>query len=396
MKRKLFTEFVFIFSAVLFSLFFIILNCSRYGFLTEDQWNEEFNSIKETKPDSLDLLYVGEFISGLDGKVQGYVIDNTTGLLTAVPGSPLAMGNTPRSIEFSHNGRFMYANETSPFRNIKLAEIGTDGAISPITEYVMDTVTFDITIDPLERFCYVGISYMGNFIHGFNISAGSGLTAMSGSPFSAGCYPGHAAVSKNGKFLYTTDGWDEQIDLYSVNSVTGYLTAAGSQTVPNYGFLDLKTSNDGALLYAVYSNFTYENMDVFLIDQATGALTRAAGSPYQLGFGPGNLAAGGMTLDKTGKYLYVSSSSEDMIYRYNVNQTTGTLTIVDNFGTSNNPSMMTVSPSGKYMYIYTDNSIGQYQLDIYNIQSDGSLTTTGLSPFAVGCSCAVTAVRRIF
>jgi 6-phosphogluconolactonase len=61
----------------------------------------------------------------------------------------------------------------------------------------------------------------------------------------------------------------------------------------------------------------------FTINSVTGQLTSVAGSPYAVGTG-----AGGLSVDRTGKFLYVANSGSNNVSAFTINGATGQLTQV--------------------------------------------------------------------
>lgn len=80
----------------------------------------------------------------------------------------------------------------------------------------------------------------------------------------------------------------------------------------------------------------------------------------------------GITVDTTGKYLYVTLGNNS-VAMFLINH--DSLTYVNAVGTDANPSDVTISPDGRFIYVpnRTANTIGIYSRN----PSDGSLTATG-------------------
>ena len=117
--------------------------------------------------------------------ISAYLIDNTSGALTAVAGSPFATGANPSAVTFDPSGQFAY-----------VANAGSNN----VSAYTINTTT-------------------------------GALTAIPGSPFAAGANP--SAITFNstagGEFAYVANGGSDNVSAYTINATTGALTAiAGS------------------------------------------------------------------------------------------------------------------------------------------------------------------------
>jgi len=165
--------------------------------------------------------------------VVGFAFD-ANGALTSVPGQFFAVGNTPRAVLCPPAGAFLYvANAGSD--NIYEFTINTDGSLMPIST----TTTV--------------------------VGTGVGPIAMLTDP--------------TAKYLYALANGGSQITGYTVNHVTGALTAI---TVANGGTVSTGANpvaftirSDGSTsgnFWVMTSNFGSNTVSTFLLNGATGAL----------------------------------------------------------------------------------------------------------------------------
>src|SRR2546430_3980994 len=99
--------------------------------------------------------------------ISGFSIDNTTGALKAVPGSPFAAGALPGG----------------------------------------NASSFTLAVDPIGQFLYVGtFNISASNITAFKILSDGALTPVAGSPFAADFPPFHMKGSPDGKFLSANAG----------------------------------------------------------------------------------------------------------------------------------------------------------------------------------------------
>jgi DNA-binding beta-propeller fold protein YncE len=75
-----------------------------------------------------------------------------------------------------------------------------------------------------------------------------------------------------------------------------------------------------------------------LIDGTTGALSHVTGSPFAT---PGTPA--GVTLDPSGRYVYVANSNVGSMTSYSLNLGTGALTVINTVNAGTTPSYGTVA-----------------------------------------------------
>ena len=199
-----------------------------------------------------------------------------------------------------------------------------------------------------------------NDIYGFAADANTGaLTEVPGSPFNLpnGPIDFVAAPETGGDFLYslteTTEGGTDMATLstFLVDPASGNLTAGPTITYPpNTSQNDLAVSPNGKFLYVAQQSCIL----AYLIDPATGNLTQSSCSsvpaqPYPGGFvvlPPGNFAYGintdGLVID---------------IYGYSVNQSDGSLTVVQSIVPfSAQPGRLFSDPQGHALYLITNST----------------------------------------
>ncbi len=286
---------------------------------------------------SAKFVYVSDFTGNA---IDGFAIDQTTGGLTPISGSPFPVGsgNGPSGMAMDSAGKFLF-----------LAHANMDGI-------------FAFTRD---------------------LSTGA-LTSVPGSPFAAGAAPEHLVVQPSDTFLYASNNNDPMgsISAYSIDPTTGALTEiAGSPFATQSGFPGpgrLAIEPSGKFLYVGLGGTVNANHFVaaFSIDSSTGALTPVSGSPFTTGDGPFSIG-----LDQSGKYLYTANSHDSSVSAFTIDSSTGALTAVSGspFAAGNFPFALALDPVGKFLY--TANQ-GSGDISGFSINSTtGALTTIAGSPF---------------
>jgi len=263
--------------------------------------------------------------------IKVFSINQSTGALTPVAGSPFAIGGAGGgSLAIDSSGKYLYA------------------------PYLAGVAAFS-----------------------FKNSTGT-LTPLANSPFSDGSSPFAGAVDPSGKFFYTTGSTVQTgLSVYALNSATGALTpVAGSPfaTPLSTGPYNLVVAPAGGTVYAtVPSNNAVFGMS---INPMSGTPSPVAGSPFSavdidmfLGLSP------------AGNFLYTCNEGNGTISAFTVNSANGALAPIAGtpFGFSNCSTTVAVDPSGKYLYAANPggNSITGFSIDA----TTGVLTMLTGSPF---------------
>ena len=137
--------------------------------------------------------------------ISAYLIDNTSGALTEVAGSPFAAGANPSAVTFDTSGEFAY-----------VANAGSNN----VSAYTINTTT-------------------------------GALTAVAGSPFATGTGPDSLSFDSSGDFAYVANHGSGSVSAFSINPTTAALTAvAGSPFAtganPSFVTLPIDTFNPWA------------------------------------------------------------------------------------------------------------------------------------------------------
>jgi 6-phosphogluconolactonase len=172
------------------------------------------------------------------GRVAAFAIDSATGALTDVPGSQLSTGGIGSVAVLVHrSGRFAYTinSNSLPVAPIPstIAAFSIDQATGALTvlpgspfatgaSNVARTLSIG-ALDPRGRFLYA--NHTGsNSISVFAIDPASGqLSAVAGSPFVTGLTPSTPVPDPSGKFLFVVSRGDGTVSSYAIDQNTGAL-----------------------------------------------------------------------------------------------------------------------------------------------------------------------------
>ena len=170
-------------------------------------------------------------------QIFGYSINPATGGITPLSGSPvgLAAGRAPQGLAATPNSYLLYAADAAGGIDAFHVDSST-GVLSAISGSPFGSgKDYQVTVDSSGRFLYATDSVDGEIL-AFTIGSSGALTPISGSPFAL---PGQAAskpygILDTGSFLYTALGSFNQIAAFSVNSTTGALLIWPGNTVTRH------------------------------------------------------------------------------------------------------------------------------------------------------------------
>lgn len=321
--------------------------------------------------------------------VSAYSINRTTGLLTAVAGSPFAAGHTPISLAVRPDGKFLYVVDPvgMPMNGaLSVYSINpTTGVLTQIANspFAASTALFQIAIEPTGKFAFTP-NFTSPNVSVFSLDAASGVpTPVNGSPFACIGTPVAIAVDPNGQFVYAgTQGGGPSnsgaICAYTIDSTTGALTQITGSPIPAGGGVVRALTVDPTAKFA-FAALGGVGLGVYRIG-ASGVLIPLAGSPFAAGANPNTVA-----LDPAGKFLYVGNDSlgtNSQIFVFAIDAASGVPTQVGSpVPSGDTPSFITIDPSGDLMYVanIVANTITVYAVN----KTTGALTATG-SPIPNG------------
>ena len=233
------------------------------------------------------------------GTVSVFSVQGTT--LTEVPGSPfivgglsLASGPGPAGLAVTPDGKYLYVSSQFDSTITKFS-VSASGALTQGPILPVGTAPSAVAITPDGGFIYVANS---STVSAFAVcnqvvsnctdpnSPDGSLTAVAGSPFSAGIGPVAMLVPPSGKFLFVVNRQSNQISEFKIATGTGVLTAnaqpsistgsnpvgitfrAGTTTV---------TATGGITDYLYVPNLGASSISVYSFDSTVGTLGLVGG-----------------------------------------------------------------------------------------------------------------------
>lgn len=203
-------------------------------------------------------------------------------------------------------------------------------------------------------------------VYGFSINSGS-LTALAGSPWSAGTQPNGLAIDPSGDALWTANYGSGNLGGFGIDPAGALSAAAGSPSstvgTPN----SLAVSPRTPFVYVAGSD--NGGVDGFR-RSATGELTHLSGFPLADSDYPIDVE---FTVD--GRFLFVANNFSHEIASYSIDQDTGALSLVGTpVATDGGATGLSATSDGKWLIVSLGDAL---KVGSYAINGDGSLSHVG-------------------
>jgi 6-phosphogluconolactonase (cycloisomerase 2 family) len=169
-------------------------------------------------------------------EISAYSFDSKTGSLALV-GSAAAGANTT-SIEADSGGTFVYVADGTA-NTVTVYSTGSSGLTMTSTSVAVGSTPSDVHLDPSGKYLYVANAGSNN-VSGFTIEGSGGLSPISGSPWSAGTGSSYLTSSLNGNYLFVANRGAGSVSSFQVGN-GGALTPVNGSPFATSGY----TSPDG-------------------------------------------------------------------------------------------------------------------------------------------------------
>jgi 6-phosphogluconolactonase (cycloisomerase 2 family) len=336
---------------------------------------------------------------------QLYVDDNTVGVntvagfdrhadgsLTALPGSPFAVGGaglghataSQGALQLSADGRYLLAvdagsNQISVLRikpdgSLQQADLVSSGGGNPVSIAVSGKLVYVANADPASP------NYSG-----FTLNAGGHLRALAGSTVQlpAGSQPGDVLFNGDGSKLVATRVMSSLIDSFTVGADGLLSPAPGSPFAAQPGFFgpfgsEFSPTKPSQLF--VSNAHTGAGGPAFpgsvsvFADSGDGSLTAISGSPFQ----NDGTASCWIEISHDGNHLFAVNTASSTISSYTI-ATTGALTFTGSTPISTGktgPEDARLAPDGQTLWVVES---GANAITGFNVNG-GALTTLPSSP----------------
>jgi 6-phosphogluconolactonase len=235
--------------------------------------------------------------------------------LTEVPGSPFPSaapnapsGPGPSGVAVTPDGKFLYvANQFDS--TVTKYSVDSSGALTQGPSVTVGTAPSAVAMTADGGFLYVGNT---STVSAFAVcdqvltscsdptSPDGSLTAVAGSPFSAGIGPASIVAAPSGKFLFVVDRTSNQISEYKIATGTGVLTPNSQASIatganPVWAAVRLGTTTiqatGGITTYLYVANLGGSSISVYTFDSTVGSLGLVGAPVNTTGGQPSALAA---------------------------------------------------------------------------------------------------------
>lgn len=281
-------------------------------------------SVPGPSPPSLGLTTVNnQFLYASDthnAQLDGFSINQTTGALTALAGSPFTTGtfSFPGDLTSPPGSSLLYAADADTIDAFTMSAAGAPTALS-VSPFLPE-VNFFLAVDPSGKFLYASDDDPPGGIFAFTIDSTGVLAAVPDSPFTI---PGQTVpnslplgIVDTGSYVYAALSQTNQIAAFSIVSGTGALSPVpGSPFSAGATLITVVFAN--GFLYALYDG----GISGYSVNSNNGVLTPLSGSPFAIIGGSISIVT-----DSFGEYLYVSELAG--IQAFSINSTSGALTPV--------------------------------------------------------------------
>ncbi|MCF6256712.1 MAG: beta-propeller fold lactonase family protein, partial [Gammaproteobacteria bacterium] len=253
--------------------------------------------------------------TSFDG-ILAFNFDSDSGALSSVDGMPYSSGKRTRSLVMHPSGYFLYASNSysntisayaidpttgklteldgSPFPAGDVAPV--DSELAALLKYPVSAggVPYYVAIPPSGRFLYV-TNWLSSSLSAFRIDPDNGtLNLLDDFPRITGINPYAVSIHPSRPFLYVTSWADNALWGYRLDSSSGGLTLLPGSPFVVKGTSPVAMTFDSSGRHAYVPNYHSNNISVFEVDVASGALSlqdtvQTRSGPWSLALAPGQM-----------------------------------------------------------------------------------------------------------
>ncbi len=213
------------------------------------------------------LLAVGISTAQQVQAIGIYTIDTSTGLLTAVTGSPLALytGNASTPTVVAPTGLLITPNNAHVYASlgtlgVQVLTLGSGGALAAGSAPTLlaplkgSTSPSDqgTASDPNSLFLFVAEINTG--LRVFSIGSGGSLSEVSGSPYAVGTGPTAVDLDATGSYVYVANKGSNNISAFTLTAASGKLTAVAGSPFSSGGVQPIGIVNDNSKAFVAVIN----------------------------------------------------------------------------------------------------------------------------------------------
>ena len=346
------------------------------------------------------FAYVGTYNQGVSSPSPGitrFRFDPVEGTLTSLG---VTASQDPSFLAMHPNGRFLYTvNELSPTGSVEAYAIdAATGALTILDRRTVGNLPAHLVVDPTGSYVLVG-NYSGATWQVVAIDADGGLGAVTStvtrtgsgpSPRQLAPHPHGLAFDPSGRYVATADLGADRLEVFRL--VNGGLQSVSTVAIaPGAGPRHVAFSTDGKVLYLL--NELTANIWVLPFNDVTGSVGsfRQVASMVPAGF-PSERSGAEIVVHPGGQFLFASNRrfavhpQSDSIVRYRIDPATGTLTTLGWTTTGISVARtMGLDPTGRWLYVLNQGGDTVQQFEVNTTTGDLSLvrTTTLRQPVSI-------------
>jgi 6-phosphogluconolactonase len=289
----------------------------------------------------------------------GVRVDAASGNLQAVEGTPIAITHFGNAPAFGPGGKVLYVPWITPQGSYSVAgrinvySVAANGVLSltttvptggygPVRPQLSPSGTYLLVSQRSD-----GYSAAPATLATFTVDATTGALGSAPASVIPVGTPGALRQvgvtfhpSSNFAYLTMTDTSTplpliSRIAAFQVDVNTGVATPIPGSPLDTDGTGAAPGSVDPSGKFLYVPNFGSSTIQVYTIDQTTGALTKVPGAPFTAGAGARMLA-----FDRSGKFLYSLDATAGTVSSFSIDPTTGALTFIRATSTGDGPSSM--------------------------------------------------------
>jgi len=255
--------------------------------------------------------------------VSAFTINQTSGLLTPVTGSPFPSGRNPQSVTIEQQGKFLYVPNGNDATVSAYAINSATGVLTQIAGSPFATGTIPVAAVSRKSFLYIGNS-ADKTISQYAIDPMTGALSQIAAPFATGMSgPLGLTISPDEPLLYVADHDSDDVLVLGIFK-TGVLFNESSVRTRGSPLSIALASGETPVAYApkyVYEcNETSNDVWGYGVTTGTGSLSALAGSPFSTGVSPQSLVS-----DLEGQFLFTANSGSNNVSAFTINSQTGAL-----------------------------------------------------------------------
>lgn len=279
-----------------------------------------------------------------DNTVSAFSVDNKSGKLTEVEGSPYKVGKKPIDIVVDANGWYLYTiNEESKDMSVFLIHYSK----GQLAEAQGSPLAFAgqpsrVSGDQTSRFIYVGSDEKKSVqVFRFRTAVTPSIFEIDdhGSPFIFNSIPSATVNDPTGRFTLVTQKENNLLSMFFVQASTGELLPIPGNEMP-YKLdgrepVDAAFHPEGKFVYVL--NKGSKSISQIKVGRKLGKMSKVANAIKTSG------TPTSITVDPAGKFLYVTNQGKKALQRFAIDSESGQLKEVEKIALGFTPQSMVIS-----------------------------------------------------